>query len=97
VYFDRVLHAQPVFGSQQEESQELHEEYVRKELRRKDAVYHSPEFAGAEKLLFVQLISEKLQLQGVVDCTIKTVKGEYIPAEYKNMNSDNGKVYTAAS
>jgi len=26
VYFDRVLHAQPVFGSQQEESQELHEE-----------------------------------------------------------------------
>jgi len=93
VYFDRVLHAQPVFGSQQEESQEQHEEYVRKELRRKDAVYYSSEFVGAEKLLFVQLVSEKLQLQGVVDCIIKTAKGEYIPVEYKNMNSDNGKVY----
>jgi len=93
VYFDRVLHAQPVFGSQQEESQEQHEEYVRKELRRKDAVYYSSEFVGAEKLLFVQLFSEKLQLQGVVDCIIKTAKGEYVPVEYKNMNSDNGKAY----
>ncbi|MGC8896597.1 MAG: CRISPR-associated protein Cas4 [Candidatus Bathyarchaeia archaeon] len=93
VYFDRVLHVQPVFGSQQEESQELHEEYVRKELRRKDAVYYSPEFVGAEKLLFVPLVSKGLQLQGVVDCIIKTAKGEHIPVEYKNMNSDRGKVY----
>ncbi len=93
VYFDRVLHAQPVFGSQQEESQELHMEYVHKELRRKDAVYYSPEFVGAEKFLFVPLVSKGLQLQGVVDCIIKTVKGEYIPVEYKNMNSDGGKVY----
>ncbi len=93
VYFDRVLHAKPVLGSQQEESRELHEEYVRKELRRKDAVHYSPEFVGAGKLLFVQLVSEKLQLQGVVDCIIKTAKGEYIPVEYKNMNSDNGKAY----
>jgi len=93
VYFDRVLHAQPVFGSQQEESQEQHEEYVRKELRRKDAVYYLPEFVGAQKLLFVQLASEKLQLRGVVDCIIKTAKGEYIPVEYKNMNSDCGKAY----
>ncbi|MGB9778901.1 MAG: CRISPR-associated protein Cas4 [Candidatus Bathyarchaeales archaeon] len=93
VYFDRVLHAQPVFGSQQEESQELHVEYVRKELRRKDAVYYSPEFVGAEKLLFVPLVSKGLQLQGVVDCIIKTVKGEYVPVEYKNMNSDKGKAY----
>ncbi len=93
VYFDRVLHAQPIFGSQQEESQELHMEYVRKELRRKDAVYYSPEFVGAEKLLFVPLVSKSLQLQGVVDLIIKTVKGEYVPVEYKNMVSDRGKVY----
>jgi len=93
VYFDRVLHVQPVFGSQQEESQELHMEYVRKELRRKDAVYYSPEFVGAEKLLFVPLVSKSLQLQGVVDCIIKTAKSEYIPVEYKNMNSDKGKAY----
>ncbi|MCS7114486.1 MAG: CRISPR-associated protein Cas4 [Candidatus Bathyarchaeota archaeon] len=93
VYFDRVLHAQPIFGSQQEESQELHMEYVRKELRRKDAVYYSPEFVGAEKLLFVPLVSRALQLQGVVDCIVRTVKGEYIPVEYKNMNANRGKAY----
>ncbi|MEM3736992.1 MAG: CRISPR-associated protein Cas4 [Candidatus Bathyarchaeia archaeon] len=93
VYFDRVLHAQPVLGSQQEESRELHIEYVRKELRRKDAVYYSTEFVGAKKLLFIPLVSKKLQLQGVVDCIIKTAKGEYIPVEYKNMESDGGRVY----
>ncbi len=92
VYFDRVLHAQPVFGSQQEEGKELHEEYVRKELRRKDAIFYSPEFVGAEKLLFTSLSSSTLGLHGNVDCIIKTVKGEYIPVEYKNMNSDKGKV-----
>ena len=92
VYFDRVLHATPVFGSQQEDSKELHEDYVRKELRRKDAVYYSPEFVGAEKLLFASLSSSMLGLQGNVDCIIKTAKREYIPVEYKNMNSDKGKV-----
>ena len=92
VYFDRVLHATPVFGSQQEDSKELHEDYVRKELRRKDAVYYSPEFVGAKKLLFASLSSGALGLQGVVDCIIKTAEGEYMPVEYKNMNSDNGKV-----
>lgn len=92
VYFDRVLHATPIFGSQQEDSKELHEDYVRKELRRKDAVYYSPEFVGAEKLLFTSLSSAVLGLQGNVDCIIKTVSGEYIPVEYKNMNSDKGRV-----
>lgn len=92
VYFDRVLHATPIFGSQQEDSKELHEDYVKKELRRKDAVYYSPEFVGAEKLMFTSLSSSTLGLQGNVDCIIKTVKGEYVPVEYKNMDSDVGRV-----
>jgi CRISPR-associated exonuclease Cas4 len=92
VYFDRVLHATPVFGSQQEDSKELHEDYVRKELRRKDAVFYSPEFVGAGKLLFASFSSGVLGLQGNVDYIIKTVKGECIPVEYKNMSSDKGKV-----
>jgi len=92
VYFDRVLHATPVFGSQQEDSKELHEDYVQKELRRKDAVYYSSEFVGAEKMLFVALSSSLLGLQGNVDLIIRTSKGEYVPVEYKNMRSDRGKV-----
>jgi len=93
IYFDRVLHAQPVFGSQQEDSKELHEDYVRKELRRKDAVYYSPEFVEAEKLLFTSLSSSMLGLQGNVDCIIKTANGEHVPVDYKNMASDKGRVW----
>ena len=92
IYFDKVLHAKPIFGSQQEDSKELHEDYVKKELRRKDAIYYSPEFVGAEKLLFTSLSSGALGLQGNVDCIIRTAKEEYIPVEYKNMSSDKGKV-----
>ena len=92
VYFDMVLHATPIFGSQQEDSKELHEDYVEKELRRKDAVYYSPEFVGAEKFLFTSLSSSMYGLQGNVDCIIKTAGTEYVPVEYKNMNSDRGRV-----
>jgi CRISPR-associated exonuclease Cas4 len=92
VYFDKVLHATPVFGSQQEDSKQLHEDYVRKELRRKDAIYYSPEFVGAKKLMFTQFSSGSLTLQGNVDLIIKTARGECVPVEYKNMNSDKGKV-----
>jgi CRISPR-associated exonuclease Cas4 len=92
IYFDKVLHATPISGSQQEDSKELHEDYVKKELRRKDAVYYSPEFVGAEKLLFTPFSSGVLELQGNVDCIIRTAREEYIPVEYKNMSSDKGKV-----
>lgn len=92
VYFDRVLHATPVFGSQQEEGKESHEEQVAKELRRKDAIYYSSEFVGAQKLLFASLSSDALGLQGNVDLIIHTARGEFIPVEYKNMNSDHGRV-----
>ena len=93
IYFDHVLHATPIFGSQQEEGKEQHEDYVRKELRRKDAVYYSPDFVGAEKLLFTMLSSSSLELRGNVDCIIRTVKGEYIPVDYKNMASDGGRAW----
>ena len=93
VYFERVLHATPQLGSQQEVSSELHEEYVKKELRRKDAIYYSAEFVGAEKLLFVSLSSSSLGLRGALDCIIRTEKGEYIPVDYKNMQSDKGRIW----
>jgi CRISPR-associated exonuclease Cas4 len=92
VYFDRVLHATPIFGSQQEEGKESHEEQVTRELRRKDAVYYSTEFVGAQKLLFASLSSDVLGLQGNVDLIIHTARGEFIPVEYKNMQSDAGRV-----
>jgi len=82
-----------MLGSQQEFSQEVHEEYVKKELRRKDAIFYSSEFVEAEKMLFVQLSSTRLKLQGIVDCIIKTEQGEFIPVDYKNMESNRGRVW----
>jgi len=93
VYFERVLHARPLLGSQQEDSQLRHEEYVRKELRRKDAVYYSPDFVGAGKRLFVQLSSARLGLQGVLDLLVRTGRGEWVPVDYKMMVSDRGRVW----
>jgi len=93
VYFERVLHARPVFGSQQEEGRERHEEYVRKELRRKDAIYYSPDFLGAEKFLFVSLSSSGLGLTGQLDCIIKTARGEFVPVDYKGMVSNRGRLW----
>ncbi len=63
VYFERVLHATPIFGLQQGESKELHEDYVAKELRRKDAIYYSPESVEAEKFRFNSLCSKTYGLQ----------------------------------
>lgn len=93
IYFERVLHARPVLGSQQEDSQERHEEYVNKELRRKDAIYYSPDFVGATKMLFVPLSSAGLGLQGVLDLLIRTKQGEYVPVDYKMMESSKGRVW----
>ncbi|MGC8849588.1 MAG: CRISPR-associated protein Cas4 [Candidatus Bathyarchaeia archaeon] len=93
IYFEKVLHVKPILGSQQEESMEEHMEYVRKELRRRDAIYYSPELVDADKLLFVSLCSDRLRLKGNIDCIIKTVKGEYIPVDYKDMESNKGKIW----
>jgi len=92
IYFDHVLHATPIFGSQQKEGKEAHEEQITKELKRKDAIYYSTEFIGAEKYLSTPFCSDTLGIQGNVDLIIHTTRNEYIPVEYKNMNSNNGKI-----
>lgn len=91
IYFERVLHAKPLLGSQQKEGGEKHKEYVIKELRRKDAIFYSPDFIGAKKFLFIPLCSVKLGIQGILDLLIKTKEGEYIPVDYKMMETNRGK------
>ena len=93
VYYNRVLHYKPIMGSQQEEGRKIHRDYMTKEHRRKDAIFYSPEFRDAEKLFQVTLYSKKLKLMGTIDCIIKTRNNEYIPIEYKNMNSNKGKIW----
>ena len=92
IYFEKVLHAQPLFGSQQEESLKIHEEIEEKELRRRGIVPYTREFENAEKFFRVQLTSKKLKLQGTVDCIVK-IGQEYFPIDYKNMESNRGRVW----
>ncbi|MDR2204355.1 MAG: CRISPR-associated protein Cas4 [Nitrososphaerota archaeon] len=93
VYFDRVLHAKQIFGSQQNDSKKLHEQYITKEHNRKDAIHYSHELVNAEKYMYTTLCSNKYELQGNIDCIIKTTKNEYIPVDYKNMKSNKGKTH----
>ena len=93
IYFEKVLHVEPQLGSQQEESKRIHEELEEKELRRKGAILYSKELENAEKFFRVPLTSKKLRLQGTIDCIIK-FGNEYIPIDYKNMESNKGKPWT---
>ncbi|MCX8176075.1 MAG: CRISPR-associated protein Cas4 [Candidatus Bathyarchaeota archaeon] len=90
VYFEKVLHVEPQLGSQQEESKKIHEKLEEEELRRKGAILYSKELENVEKFFKVPLTSKKLNLQGVIDCIIKS-DNEYIPVDYKNMESNKGK------
>ena len=94
IYFEHVLHAEPILGSQQECSKKKHEEYNLKENRRKDAIYYSPRLLGARKTFFVSLSSTKLGLKGTVDMIIQTANHEYIPVDFKNMTSNKGRAWT---
>ena len=92
VYFEKVLHAQPLFGSQQEESRKMHEKIEEKELRRGSIIPYTKEFEHAEKFFRVQLVSKKLKLQGTIDCLVKVAQ-EYIPIDYKNTESNRGRAW----
>ena len=93
VYFEHVMHARPIIGSQQEQGREEHIHLEVKEKRRKAALWVSHEFDTAEKLYRLELSSEKLRLRGVLDLLLK-VRDELVPVEYKNMRSDKGRAWT---
>jgi len=90
IYFEKVLHAQPRLGSQQEESKEIHGELEERELRRKGVIPYVRGFEAAKKFFRVRLTSPRLRLQGTIDCIVKLGR-EYIPVDYKNMESNRGK------
>jgi len=94
IYFEHILHAKPILGSQQREGREQHQEYVRKEARRLGAIYYIPNLREAKKLYFTKLTSKTLNLKGIIDLIIKTNKNEYIPVEYKNTRTDHGRPWT---
>lgn len=89
LYFDKILHVNQRLGAQQEDSKKEHEKISKKDVRRKAAMFYSPELQQAEKTFHVALISQKLKLQGTLDCLIRT-KQEYVPIDYKYQLSNKG-------
>jgi len=88
VYFDRVLHAQPVLAFSKKKAKSYMRNMCVKSSAAKTLFTIRQNLSAPKNCFFVQLVSGELQLQGVVDCIIKTAKGEYIPVEYKDMNSN---------
>lgn len=92
IYFDKVLHAEEKILSQQHASGGAHNEIRKKDLRRVGAIYYSKELKDAKKIFGLDLSSARLGLKGSLDCLIISDK-EYIPADYKIMRSNKGKVW----
>jgi CRISPR-associated exonuclease Cas4 len=93
VYFERVMHARAIMGSQQEQGREEHFHLEAKEKKRKAALWASSEFDTAEKVFRLELSSEKLRLRGILDLLLK-VRNELVPVEYKNMRCDKGRAWS---
>ncbi len=91
-YFTRVMHLRPVMGSQQEAAKKTHEKVSGLEKRRKRTLKTDLPFDVAEKTFDVHLVSDRLQVHGRLDMLIETTAGEFIPVEFKDMESNRGRV-----
>jgi CRISPR-associated exonuclease Cas4 len=89
IYFDKVIHAEPRFTAQQNESKIKHDKIEEKDSRRKAGVFYSKELQNAEKSFRVHMHSPTLRLEGVLDCLLKNGK-EMIPIDYKYTVSKKG-------
>jgi CRISPR-associated exonuclease Cas4 len=89
-YFERVLGVTEQKSSQQVSSLSDHEKLEELEKRRKGGLFYSGELAEATKLFRVHLFSDRLNLEGVLDCVL-ILRNEVIPVDYKQMKSRNGR------
>ena len=92
-YFTRVLKMKPVLGSQQEAGKKSHKQLMKLENRRKRLLKSELPFSVKNRLFEVHLVSEKLEVRGVVDLLLTTKEDELIPVEFKMMTSNKGQVH----
>jgi CRISPR-associated exonuclease Cas4 len=90
IYFDRVLGVGEMRSSQQLSSLRDHERIEQLERRRKGGLSYSEKLEKAAKQFRVHLFSDRLNLEGVLDCLL-ILDNELIPVDYKQMKSINGK------
>lgn len=93
IYFDKVMHADAVLSSQQEDAKRAHQTKEKKDKRRK-TMFYDERFPGCQKIFRVHMFSGSLSLEGIADCVIIINGHEYIPVDYKRMFSKSGKAWT---
>ncbi|MHA1247376.1 MAG: CRISPR-associated protein Cas4 [Candidatus Thorarchaeota archaeon] len=86
-YFTRVMRLKPIMGSQQEESQKMHERLADLEKRRESLLKKRLPFTVVKKEFEVSLRSDRLRVRGKADLIVTTDDGEIIPIEFKAMAS----------
>jgi CRISPR-associated exonuclease Cas4 len=93
IYFDKVMHADAVLSSQQEDAKRVHQAKEKKDKRRK-TMFYDERFPGCQKIFRVHMFSGSLSLEGIADCVIIINGHEYIPVDYKRTFSKGGKAWT---
>ncbi|MHA1813925.1 MAG: CRISPR-associated protein Cas4 [Candidatus Thorarchaeota archaeon] len=91
-YFTRVMRLKPIMGSQQEESQKMHERLADLEKRRESLLKKRLPFTVVKKEFEVSLRSDRLRVRGKADLIVTTDDGEIIPIEFKAMTSLRGRL-----
>lgn len=82
VYYIHVMKAPRPKDVKLDAGKNMHIHSIKLEGRRKGALFYSEELEEAQKQYKVKLYSERLGLNGLLDCLIITEK-ERIPVEYK--------------
>ncbi|MEM3414687.1 MAG: CRISPR-associated protein Cas4 [Thermoproteota archaeon] len=99
IYFTRVLGVEERTTASEEEGKEAHEEFHKKE-RRRTTLLGGKTIKVEQKWTALQLKSEKLGIEGIVDMVVKTPEG-YAVIEYKMTTMPKrimpGHLYQAAA
>jgi CRISPR-associated exonuclease Cas4 len=93
IYFDKVIHADAILGSQQQESKKIHKEKEKKDKRRMTMLYDD-QFPKCVKMFNMHIYSTSLCIDGIIDCVIKNGSDEYIPVDYKKTFSKATQAWT---
>ncbi len=106
VYFNRVMHIEPMLMSQQFNAKLEHKTEERNEMRRKGIrAYKDMEICDPSSSTTVQeyglpkhpnykVVSQRLMATAIIDCVLEDRYGRLIPVEYKSMRSNNGRAYS---
>jgi len=91
VYYRKIMKAPIAVKSQQKEGKTVHEEELKRIIRRVGLAARKKKLDIIEKIIKKRILIEEESLYGEIDLVIKTRSKEIIPVELKNTQSNKGK------